>query len=293
MAILLVVACCCVGPEPPVRRSRAVSPDEPAIVESSSRRGQRKPPWVTVQVLRLKALAPHLGARKIAEVFNRLFEDRRHTTVGKSFVAALLRKHKLEVLRLRREIKHRVPRSMPSNCVWGLDLTGKTDLSGRQRMILGLLDHGSRACLRLRELADKSSLAIVRELIAVMRQFGIPRFIRTDNETCFTSRTMWFAMRLLGVRLQRTQPSCPWQNGRIERLFGTLKQVLDRIAATDGAELVVRLIEFRCWYNHVRPHQHLDGHTPAEVWAGRTKSRKRPLYFRAWDGLLSGWYFPP
>jgi transposase InsO family protein len=31
-----------------------------------------------------------------------------------------------------------------------------------------------------------------------------------------------------GVRHQRTEPGCPWQNGRIERLFGTLKQKLDQ-----------------------------------------------------------------
>jgi len=205
----------------------------------------------------------------------------------------LLRKSELDVLRLRREIKHRIPREIERNRVWGLDLTGKTDLSGRQRMILGLIDHGSRACLRLNELCDKSSWATLRELIGAFRQFGLPRLIRTDNEACFTSRLMRFSMRLLGIRLQPSVPHCPWQNGRIERLFGTLKRGLDRIAVRDGAELALRLAEFRRFYNHVRPHQHLGGRTPAEAWDGRHKATGVPRYFTAWGGLLSGGYFPP
>jgi hypothetical protein len=28
------------------------------------------------------------------------------------------------------------------------------------------------------------------------------------------------------------------------------------------------LQEIRIWYNHERPHDHLQGRTPAEVWAG-------------------------
>ena len=100
-------------------------------------------------------------------------------------------------------------------------------------------------------------------------------------------------MSLLDIRLQTIQPHCPWQNGRIERFFGTFKRALKQTALGDGADLVTKLIEFRAWYNHARPHQHLQGHTPAEAWAGRGKSTKTPRYFQAWEGQLNGWYFPP
>jgi transposase InsO family protein len=221
------------------------------------------------ELIKLKALAPELGCRSIAEVFNRRFAKRR-VSVGKSYVAALLRRRRLDVLRMRRQLKHRVPRAIPINRIWGLDLTGKADLSARQRMILGLLDHGSRACLKLVELRDKSSLSILRELIDGFRRFGLPDALRTDNEACFTSWTMRAALLLLGIKHQPTEPHCPWQNGRIERFFGTLKAQLDRIAIADGDDLRRKLVEFRHWYHH-RPHQHLAGHTPGEVWAGRAR----------------------
>lgn len=252
---------------------------------------QRKPVWVERELIKLKALAPELGCRGIAEVFNRRFAQRL-VSVGKSFVADLLRRRRLDVLRLRRQLKHRVPRPLPCNRIWGLDLTGKADLSGQQRLILGLLDHGSRACLRLAELRDKSSLSILRELIDTVRRFGIPGMLRTDNEACFNSWTMRAALALLGVRHQPTDPHCPWQNGRIERFFGTLKSKLDRIGIADGDDLRRKLIEFSHWYHH-RPHQHLAGHTPAEVWEGRGRSTRMPQRIEAWDGRLKGWYFPP
>ncbi|WP_158635690.1 integrase core domain-containing protein [Vulcaniibacterium tengchongense] len=114
-----------------------------------------------------------------------------------------------------------------------------------------------------------------------------------DNEACFNSVLMKAALASLGIRLQTIDLHCPWQNGRIERFFGTLKRHLDRIAVHGRDELQVKLVEFRCWYNHARPHQHLAGHTPAEAWVGRGKSTKRPQWFEAWDGYITGWYFPP
>ncbi|WP_237561567.1 hypothetical protein, partial [Frateuria defendens] len=66
---------------------------------------------------------------------------------------------------MRRDGKHRVPRPMSTHRVWAMDLTGKADLSGQQHLMLGLLDHGSRACLRLSALTDKRSATILRELV--------------------------------------------------------------------------------------------------------------------------------
>ncbi|WP_153242690.1 integrase core domain-containing protein, partial [Frateuria defendens] len=92
-----------------------------------------------------------------------------------------------------------------------------------------------------------------RELVIAFRRFGVPRAIRVDNEACFNSRLMKAALTLLGIRLQTIDLHCPWQNGRIERFFGTLKHHLDRIAIVDKDELRTKLIEFRAWYNHARP----------------------------------------
>ena len=78
---------------------------------------QLKPEWVVKRVIRLKALMPHKGCRKIAQIFNRQYEHTRHMTVSKSYVSDVIRKHQYAIQTERRKIKHRVPRPLPINRV--------------------------------------------------------------------------------------------------------------------------------------------------------------------------------
>jgi transposase InsO family protein len=260
----------------------------------SRARRPAKPGWVRREVLRLKALMREDGTcRAIAAVFNRRFAATRNMTVGKSFVAEAICKHRHEILALRRQIKRARPRRVPHNFVRALDLTGKTTLDARTNAVLGIIEHASRAALRLEALPRKSSWAVIGSLSRAIRLYGKPRALRTDNEPVFTSRAFRLALFLLGIRHQRIDPHCPWQNGRVERFFGTLKRKLDCLAADSVGALERALGEFRFFYNHVRPHQNLGGATPAEAWA-RIDPCITPVraeyWFEAWDGLLKGYY---
>lgn len=100
-------------------------------------------------------------------------------------------------------------------------------------------------------------------------------------------------MNDLGTRHEFSQPGKPWQNGRIERFFLTLKQKLNLIVPKDGSALDNLMAEFATWYNVIRPHQHLYGLTPTEVWRGIDPYRTAPKsmqYFEGWHGLLQGYY---
>ena len=74
---------------------------------------------------------PDAGCRLIADSFNRRFAGSKQMTVGKSFVAEIVRKYQYEIQVLRKKIKHAKPKAVPRNWVWGMDLTGKTDAQGR------------------------------------------------------------------------------------------------------------------------------------------------------------------
>lgn len=231
-------------------------------------RAHPKPKWVRNEVIRLKALMPEAGCRTIAHHFNRRWASRRQMTVGKSYVAGTLQKHYYLILEARRKLKHRVPRPLPRNRIWGCDLLMKTDRQGQPHLALAILDHASRACLRLQRLTDKSSLTLFRELIEAVKQYGRPQFLRTDNEAVLVSRGFRLGLWLLDIRQQRIQPGCPWQNGRVERFIGTVKRVLATEPIADSEHFMRTLREMRIWYNHERPHDYLQGRTPAEVWAG-------------------------
>ncbi len=256
-------------------------------------RSQRKPPWVKHELIRLKALMPIAGCRTLTDVFNRKFEVARKMTVGKTYVSDVMRNNQYEIQVLRRNIKHAKPKQVPVNLVWAMDLTGKTNTQGALHMLLGIVDHGSRALLCLRALPNKSSWTLLGHLFLAIGKYGKPRFVRTDNESVFCSRLFRRMLTLLGIRHQRTDPGRPWQNGRIERFFGTLKQKLDQWSVDSVEELGNALVYFIFFYNHVRPHQNLSGRTPAEAWAGTEILADKPkmtYWFEAWGGLLQGFY---
>jgi len=257
-------------------------------------RTQPKPAWVRREIIRLKALLSHAGTcRVIADIFNRRFAAKRKTTVGKTFVAEVIRKHHYDIFLAARAIKRAKPRPVPHNLIWGVDLTGKTDLGQTTHSVLAILEHASRAVLGLEALQNKSSWTLILKLTEVIQRYGKPRIIRTDNESIFTSKIFHLALFLLGIRHQRIDLHCPWQNGRVERFFGTLKEKLDRLLVESLPGLNAALGEFRFFYNHVRPHQNLGGRTPAEAWIGVDPYATRikdEYWFEAWDGLLKGYY---
>ncbi|MGV8933630.1 MAG: transposase [Gallionellaceae bacterium] len=256
-------------------------------------RSQRKPPWVKQELIRLKALMPVAGCRTLTDIFNRRFAVSRRMTVGKSFVSDVICKHLYEIQILRKKIKHAKPKQVPVNLVWAMDLTGKTDTQGALHMLLGIVDHGSRALLCLQALPNKSSWTLLGHLFLAIGKYGKPRFVRTDNESVFCSRLFRGMLALLGIRHQRTDPGCPWQNGRIERFFGILKHKLDQWSVASVEELGNALVQFRFFYNHVRTHQNLSGRTPAEAWSRVdifTDKPKTEYWFEACGGLLQGFY---
>jgi transposase InsO family protein len=256
-------------------------------------RRQPKPAWVKQEVIRLKALMAEAGCRTIANTFNRRFAEDRQMTVSKTYANDVIRKHKYEIQILRKKIKNRRPKPVPVNLVWGLDLTGKTDTQGNLKHILGIVEHKSRQSLSLSALKDKASITILRFLLDAIELYGKPKFLRTDNESVFTSWLFRFSLWFIGIRHQLIEKSCPWQNGKIERFFGTLKEKLNQWQVNNQEQLIGALVQFRFWYNDVRPHQNLDGRTPAEVWRGIdvfTKGPKQEYWFEAWAGLLTGFY---
>ncbi len=252
-----------------------------------------KPPWVRKEVLHLKASTPDAGYRKIADMFNRRFASTRNMTVGKTFVGNLIRQHQYEIQALQKKIKNSWPKHIPRNLVWGMDLTGKVDQQGTGHAILGLVESHSRACLFLKSITTKSSWHLLACLWKTIQRYGKPKIIRTDNEAVFTSRLFRMTLFLWGIRHQRIDLGCPWQNGRVERFFGTLKEKLNQLSVDHHDGLNQALTQFSFWYNQVRPHQNLSGRTPAEVWRGidvYQVTPKEEYGFEAWEGLLTGIY---
>lgn len=270
-------------------------------IGSHSLRVRRKPDWVLHEVLRLNALMPHNGVRRIAATFNRLHAAR-SATVGKSFVADAIAANQYAILALRRELRSRGPRPVSVNVTWAMDLSvhgpaPRHRTPGEQHVMVGILDHGARVVTRLVVSVNRKSWTLLGHLCLAIGEHGKPRRLRTDNEAIFTSFTFRAFLWLAGIAHQRIDTCAPWQNGRIERLFGSLKPLLRQLTIPSRAVLQHALDELRLFHNHLQPHQNLAIRTPAETWNAKsampTRVAKPPELVQALNGLLVGFCIPP
>jgi putative transposase len=262
--------------------------------ELKSVNSHKKPDWVIAEVLRLKVLTgKHVGCRKVAQTFNRLHGPL--VTVGKTFVSEVIKAHQYKLVCLTRDMRAKKPVPVAVNAVWGMDMSFLTDDSGKTHAFVGIVDHGSRVCTQLCVLLNKKSWTLLGHLCLAIGQYGKPKALRTDNETYMNSFVFRAFLKLVGIKKQTIPVASPWCNGRIERFFGTIKPWLKPFVIHGACALQAMLIDAQSFYNHVRPHQNLNGMTPVEAWQGLTpsglKQTKSVTAVQALDGEVGGYYF--
>jgi transposase InsO family protein len=278
----------------PVMRRRAKTrqtlPAEDPQIQAQPR---RKPEWVVRTVIRLGI--HRLTCRSIATNFNRRYGQ--HITIGKTWTNNVLRTHAHEIDYKRRLMRRTPPLPFPINHTWAIDLTFYTSPEGVFYTMLGIIDHGSRRLMCLKQLPRKCTLILLGHLFLTMARFGIPAVIRTDNESMFRSALWKAALKALSIQHRRGAPYCPWLNGRIERLFGTFKPWLRKARPRTANALRRVLSEFTWFYNEVRTHQNLNGLTPMEAWQGKTladiqhtQATQPGQWVSALDGLMIGYH---
>ncbi len=104
--------------------------------------------------------------------------------------------------------------------------------------------------------------------------------------------TLWrMTLAALAIAHRRGPPYQPWHNGRMERLWWTLKAPLRQMRLATSVALQAALDQFTEFYNTARPHQSLSGLTPDEAWHGRTMADVQHAHACAdvqWVGALDG-----
>jgi transposase InsO family protein len=196
-----------------------------------------------------------------------------------------------EGLTVRRKFRRRSPPSskpfaacIEPNDVWCIDFKGwfRTG-NGRRCEPLTLSDAHSRYLLRCQALGRTDVSHVWPVLDAALREFGLPRALRSDNGPPFASRGAGGLSRLVvkvikaGVLPERITPGKPQENGRLERLHLTLLQDTADPPAHTLRQQIERLRQFQQIYNEERPHAALGNDTPAMHYASSP---------RRFDGVL-------
>jgi putative transposase len=272
-------------------------------VPCGSSHWRSKPDWVRLAVFDLALGLPGAGYRTIASCFNlqqtalqsqQTAHGKTETaSVSKTFVAKLLTSQRAALAQARQRARSRsCARREPILTTWGMDLTGLPLTDGSSVPVFGVIDHGNRAIVALEPVATYNSLILLGRLFMAMGTVGKPLAVRSDNDAVFKTALFNIMLRLIGVRQQFTDLGSPWQNGRIERFWRTLKSELQTKAVRsrfNGHDIQIRmkcasvnamqslLDAFRFSYNAHRPHQSLNGATPAMVWNGQVDTARLKL----------------
>ena len=149
---------------------------------------------------------------------------------------------------------------------WSMDFLSDTFGASRRFRVLAINDDCYRESLGLIADTSISGARVARELDALVRLYGKPKSIVSDNGTEFTSRAILRWADQNGVAWHYIDPGKPTQNAFIESFNGSLRDELlnEEIFDTlDDARW--KLAIWRYDYNNVRPHSSLGNKTPAEA----------------------------
>ncbi len=172
----------------------------------------------------------------------------------------------------------RTPMLVPlrPNDRWSMDFVADTFGASRRLRILAINDDFCRENLCLLADTSISGARVARELDTLVRLYGKPACIVSDNGTEFTSRAILKWASENQVEWHYIDPGKPQQNAFIESFNGSLRDELLNEELFDSlADARRKLAVWRHDYNNVRPHTSLGNRTPAQAPPGVPARWKR------------------
>jgi len=167
------------------------------------------------------------------------------------------------------------------NDLWTVDFKGWWRAQNGERCEpLTVRDAHSRYALAMALLPSTKTTEVRAEFERLFERYGIPKGILSDNGQPFacttapgglTELSAWWIS--LGIKVFRSRPGCPQDNGAHERFHLDILPLQNAPALNRQAQQAL-CDEWRHEFNHVRPHQALAMKTPAQVYR---PGRKRPI----------------
>ncbi len=164
-------------------------------------------------------------------------------------------------------------RARPSQ-LWQTDLfTFILKRQNRRVYLVAFMDDHSRYIVGYGLHASCSAALVIETFRAGVASVGAPEEVLTDNGPQYVT---WRGTSRFAAELQRrgikhivATPRRPQTLGKVERFWGTLwRECLDAAVFIDLADAQARVGHFIDYYNFQRPHQGLDGLTPADRFFG-------------------------
>lgn len=239
------------------------------------RHGTATPAELVVRIIEARRRKPHWGPKKLLAMLAE--EDAAAAWPSASTIAAILRREGLSAPRRRRRralsVEQPFAAVAAANDAWCIDFKGwfRTG-DGRRCDPLTVSDAFSRYLLGL-EIVAPVTEAVAQAVERLFEEHGLPAAMRSDNGSPFASCGAGGLTRLsvrwvkLGIRLERITPGQPQQNGRHERMHGTLKAEACKPPQPSLAAQQARFDAFRQEFNYERPHEALGQRPPVRFYS--------------------------
>jgi transposase InsO family protein len=172
------------------------------------------------------------------------------------------------------------------NQLWQTDLfTFVLKRQNRRVYLVAFLDDHSRFVVGYGLHASQSTALVLEVFRAAIAGFGTPEEVLTDNGTQYVT---WRGKSAFGRECEKrgikqivASPHRPQTLGKIERFWGTLwRECVETAVFRDLGDARQRIGLFIDHYNFQRPHQGIDGLTPADRYFGAAEEVKRTLEAR-------------
>ena len=213
------------------------------------------------QLIRASQEVPCFGYRRMAA----------WEALGESRVRRMWRRLGLNIPRRRPRRRRsgsdiRLPGAVRPNAVWSYDFVHDQLVDGRVLKLLCVVDEYTRECLAIEVGGSLRGQDVILTLSRLMRLYGKPAYVRSDNGAEFTAAKVMRWLRDQAIGPAFIAPGSPWQNGVVESFNGKLRdELLNREWFRSRAEARVLIERWRQFYNERRPHSAHRYQPPATV----------------------------
>jgi transposase InsO family protein len=244
---------------------------------------------LVMAVLEQRERHPTWGAKKLRDLLVKRFEDR---TPSMATIARILRRAGMVRARRRRNplsVVDRAPAVAADapNDVWTMDFKGwwRTH-DGSRCEPFTVRDAFSRYVLAVTLLQATTGQQVHAEFERLFKKHGLPKALQCDNGSPFistrarggfTALSVWLTS--LGIRILRSRPGHPQDNGGHERMHRDLALEVQRWPCEDLRGQQRGLDRWRQEFNHVRPHEALGGKTPSDLFKPSDRKLRAPRPF--------------
>lgn len=247
----------------------------PAQSSRPYKNANKLPIQIETLIVQTKKEKPSWGARKIRERLKRKYPSLK--LPANSTIHAVLDRNGLVNVRRKRRYRAQgtsLSHAMDPNELWCADYKGEFLMGNKTYCYpLTITDFHSRFLLGCEALETTKETYAFTVFERTFKEYGLPKAIRTDNGNPFSNVQAMFGLsRLsvwwlrLGIRLERTAPGCPQQNGRHERMHLTLKKEATKPAGGNLLQQQEKFDQFIDEYNNDRPHEGINMKYPGEIY---------------------------